>query len=147
MLGFERKRDFRDFIDIGATVTQLSTELDDLQLSRLKKIKRYWNFYEGYHWEEMPDVDTPEVTVNYCQAFINKFVSFELGKGFTFTPHELTEDVIVTPDGRTLFEYLEDVWEDNHQYEFATELGQMKSVTGEAWVQVRYFSTHEIDDP
>ena len=52
MLGFERKRDFRDFIDIGATVTQLSTELDDLQLSRLKKIKRYWNFYEGYHWEE-----------------------------------------------------------------------------------------------
>lgn len=44
MLGFERKRDFRDFIDIGATVTQLSTELDDLQLSRLKKIKRYWNF-------------------------------------------------------------------------------------------------------
>lgn len=147
MLGFERKRDFRDFIDIGATVTQLSTELDDLQLSRLKKIKRYWNFYEGYHWEEMPDVDTPEVTVNYCQAFINKFVSFELGKGFTFTPHELTEDVIVTPDGRTLFEYLEDVWEDNHQYEFATELGQMKSVTGEAWVQVRYFSTHEINDP
>ena len=90
MLGFERKRDFRDFIDIGATVTQLSSELDNDQLRRLTKCKENWNFYEGYHWEDMPDVDTPEVTVNYCQAFVNKFVAFESGKGFTIeTPMEL----------------------------------------------------------
>ncbi len=74
MLGFERRRDFRDFIDIGATVTQLSSDLDNDQLKRLRKSKEYWNFYEGYHWEDMPDVDTPEITVNYCRSFVNKFV-------------------------------------------------------------------------
>lgn len=147
MLGFERRRDFRDFIDVGATVTQLSSDLDSEQLKRLKKSKEFWNFYEGYHWEDLPDVDTPEVTVNYCQAFVNKYVAFELGEGFTFSVHEDMSETVVTPDGRTLFEYLEDVWEDNSQYLFATELGQMKSVTGEAWVQVRYFSPDELDDP
>lgn len=147
MIGFERQRDTRDFIDIGATVTQLSSDLDDRQLKRLTKCKKYWNFYEGYHWEDMPDVDTPEVTVNYCGAFVNKFVAFELGKGFTFTVHKDLAGVKVTNDGRTLFEYLEDVWEDNNQYILATELGQMKSVTGEAWLQVRYYSPEELEDP
>ena len=41
MIGFERQRDTRDFIDIGATVTQLSSDLDDQQLKRLTKCKRY----------------------------------------------------------------------------------------------------------
>ena len=147
MLGFERRRDFRDFIDIGATVTQLSSDLDNDQLKRLRKSKEYWNFYEGYHWEDMPDVDTPEITVNYCRSFVNKFVSFELGEGFTFSVHKDLSETVVTHDGRTLFEYLEDVWEDNNQYLFATEIGQMKSITGESWIQVRYFSPEELDDP
>lgn len=147
MLGFERQRDARDFIDIGATVTQLSSELDEQQLKRLTDCKRYWNFYEGYHWEDIQDVDTPEVTVNYCGAFVNKFVAFELGRGFTFTVHKNLYDTVVTNDGRTLFQYLEDVWEDNNQYALSTEIGQMKSVTGEAWVQVRYFSPDELEDP
>lgn len=147
MLGFERRRDSRDFIEIGGYIQNLSTELDESQVERVKKCKRYWNFYEGYHWEDMPDVDTPEVTINYCAAFVNKFVAFELGKGFSFAAHKDWENSIVTNDGRTLFEYLEDVWEDNNQYIFATELGQMKSVTGESWVQVSYYSPEELDDP
>ena len=147
MVGFERKRDSRDFIDMGATITQLSYDLTDDQVRRVTKVKNYWNFYEGYHWEDMPDVDTPEVTVNYCSAFVNKFVAFELGNGFTFTMHESVENEVVTADGRTLFEYLEDVWEDNNQFILSTELGQMKSVTGDAWLQVKYFSPEELDDP
>lgn len=147
MIGYERKRDARDLIELGSHSIQLSTDLTDEQLRRYKRSRENWNFYEGYHWEDMPDVDTPEITVNYCKAFVNKYVAFELGEGFSFTTHELTEGIKVTPDGRTLFEYLEDVWEDNSQYLFATELGQMKSVTGESWVQVRYFSPDELDDP
>lgn len=147
MLGFERRRDFRDFIDIGATVTALSSDLDNEQLDRLKRVQKYWNFYEGYHWEDMPDVDTPEITINYCQAFINKFVAFELGQGFTFLTHSGVSDLFVTQDNRTLFKYLEDVWEDNNQMLFSTELGQMKSVTGDCWVQVQYFSPEEVEDP
>ena len=147
MIGFERKRDSRDFIELGATVSQLQTDLDEYQMKRVIKCKRLWDFYEGYHWEDIPDTDTPEITVNYCAAFVNKYVAFELGSGFTFTVHKDCESTVVTKDGRTLFEYLEDVWEDNNQMAFSTEMGQMKSVTGESWVQVRYYRPDEIEDP
>lgn len=147
MLGFERRRDSRDYIEIGSYIQALHTGLDEAQQRRVNMCKRYWNFYEGYHWEELPDVDTPELTVNYIAAFVNKFVAFELGKGFTFKAHNDWEQTVVTEDNRTLFEYLEDVWEDNNQYLFANEVGQMKSVTGESWIQVSYYSPEELDDP
>lgn len=146
MIGFERRRDFNDLF-FNTSLVGLSGELDPRQVERLKRIKQAWNFYEGYHWEEMPDMDSPELTVNYCRAFVDKFVAFELGKAFTVATSRTMEDKKVTKDGRTVFEYLEDVWEDNNQYLFATEMGQMKSITGDAWVQVRYFEPDELDDP
>ena len=146
MIGFERRRgDFDD--NFNTNILGIQGELDSKQSDRLKRIKRAWNFYEGYHWEEMPEQETPELTINYCRAFVNKFVSFELGKAFSISTHNSMEGIKVTPDGRTLFEYLEDVWEDNQQYRLATEIGQMKSVTGEAWLQVRYMRPEEMDDP
>lgn len=145
MIGFERKRDFDDFFN--TSVIGVKGELDNRQVERLKRIKRAWNFYEGYHWEELPDMDTPELTINYCRPFVNKFVAFELGKCFTIAVHKSMEGVAVTQDGRTAFEYLEDVWEDNKQYELTNDLGQMKSVTGEAWLQVRFFRPDEMVDP
>lgn len=145
MIGFERRRDFDDYLNTSLIGVQ--GELDNKQTLRLKKIKRAWNFYEGYHWEEMPETDTPELTINYCRAFVNKFVAFELGKSFAMSTHKAMEGIIVTRDGRTSFEYLEDVWEDNNQFKLVTDIGQMKSVTGESWVQVRYFKPSEIEDP
>ena len=145
MIGFERRRDFNDFFN--TSLVGLQGELDNKQVDRLRKIKLAWNFYEGYHWEEMPEQDTPEITVNYCRAFVDKFVSFELGKAFSVATSKLMEGKKITKDGRTVFEYLEDVWEDNNQYLFTTEMGQMKSITGDAWVQVRYFEPEELDDP
>lgn len=145
MIGFERRRDFDDLFNMS--LVGLQGELDSRQIERLKRIKRDWNFYEGYHWEEIPEQDTPELTINYCRTFVNKFVAFELGKSFTMSTHKAMEDVKITPDGRTSFEYLEDVWEDNDQFRFITDLGQMKSVTGEAWVQVRFFNPDELNDP
>lgn len=145
MIGFERRRDFDDFFNTSLIGVQ--GELDNKQVERLKKIKRAFNFYEGYHWEEMPEMDTPELTINYCRAFVNKFVAFELGKSFTMSTHNSMEDVVVTDDGRNSFEYLEDVWEDNDKFRLITDIGQMKSITGESWLQVRYFSPEELEDP
>lgn len=147
MIGFERRRDFNDFFN--TTLIGLQGELDNKQVDRLRRIKLAWNFYEGYHWEEMPEQDTPEITVNYCRAFVDKFVAFELGKAFSIATHKSMEGETITTDGRTVFEYLEDVWEDNDQFLFTTEMGQMKSITGDSWVQVRYFDPEELanDDP
>lgn len=145
MVGFERKRDFNDFLNTSLVGVQ--GELDSRQVDRLHRIKQAWDFYDGYHWEDMPEQDTPELSVNYCRAFVDKFVAFELGKAFTISTHKSLENVKVTRDGRTVFQYLEDIWEDNNQYLFGIELGQMKSITGEAWVQVRYYDPDELDDP
>lgn len=145
MIGFERRRSFDDFFN--TSLIGIQGELDNRQVERLRRIKQAWNFYDGYHWEEMPEQDTPELTVNYCRAFVDKFVAFELGKIFSIATHKSMEGVPITEDGRTVFEYLEDVWVDNDQFLFTTEMGQMKSITGEAWVQVRYFEPDEIDDP
>lgn len=147
MLGFEGRRrgDVDDYLNTSLIGVQ--GELDNKQAERLKRFKRNWNFYDGYHWEEMPDVDSPELTTNYCRVFVDKFVAFELGEAFTISTHPSMSESVVTTDNRTLFEYIEDVWEDNNQYTFITEVGQMKSVTGESWVQVRYFSPNELNDP
>lgn len=145
MIGFERKKSFSDLLQTN--LLGLSGELDAKQTDRLAKIKQAWDFYEGYHWENLPEQDTPELTYNYCRAFVDKFVAFELGKAFSITTHKSTETIPVTTDKRTLFEYLEDVWEDNKQYIFCTELGQMKSITGEAWVQIVFDTPESLDDP
>lgn len=110
---------------------QLSAE----ELARLNRIKRNWNFWEGYHWEELPDSDKPQVTENYIRAFVDKFVSYELGKGFNVKMKPEIEEI----DGENdPLDFINDVWEDNNKLEKCVELGQTKSVTGEGWIQVSY---------
>lgn len=135
--------------NIKASLMGLAGDLDPKFSSRLSRIIEYQNFYEGFHWEDLPEQDSLCLTFNYCKAFVDQLVSFELGHAFTFTTHKVTDGVSVTKDGRTLFEYLEDVWEDNNQYILSEELGQMKSVTGEAWLQVRSYlpGDPELKDP
>ncbi|NCB03580.1 MAG: phage portal protein, partial [Spirochaetia bacterium] len=106
------------------------------------------NYFEGYHWEEIPNVGEKEYTENYCRTFVERFVAFELGKAFSITTSKVMGDKIVTSDNRTLFEYLEDVWEDNKMYPLVQEIGQVKSVTGDAWVHPSFTPVGEdLDDP
>lgn len=146
MLGFERFRNFSSD-DYTATLMSLQGELDTKWTNRLRRIREQWNFYEGYHWQDIHEQDSPELSVNYCRAFVNKFVAFEMGKAFSFTTHSAVHNQPVTKDNRTLFDFLEDVWEDNNQYQWGIEMAQLKSVTGEAWVRVAYESPDEVYDP
>lgn len=147
MLGFEKRgRGFNRFKPISPLLNELTAEQQD----NYNSIVRAWNYYEGYHWEDLPPQETPEVTINYCRAFVDKYVAFELGKSFTFSVSKEVESIIVTTEAeeekrRNLFDYLEDVWEDNNQYAFCIEMGQMKSVTGKAWVKVSYESAEDLD--
>lgn len=147
MLGFERVRSYLSGDKYINTLNTLIGELDDKWKERLERIAQAWDFYEGYHWEGLPAQDTPELTINYSRAFVNKFVAFELGKAFTFTTHSDMEEYKVTSDGRTLFEFLEDVWEDNDQYAYCIEMGQSKSITGEAWTHIDFQPASEVYDP
>lgn len=164
---------FEDTLNIGQLISE--GNLTNEETLFLKRIKEAWNFYEGYHWEGIDDLDSPQVTFNYCRPFVNKFVSFEFGKGFNITtPVELDHvgvtvndpkidvDLDKNEDGnlseeelqdnytiseKTVGEYLEQVWRDNNRDTLLTEIGQTKSITGEAWVKVQYYSPEELNDP
>lgn len=164
---------FEDTLNIGQLINE--GNLTNEETLFLKRVKEAWNFYEGYHWEGIDDLDTPQVTFNYCRPFVNKFVSFEFGKGITIkTPVEL-DDVGVTVndpkievnldtnrDGelteeeiqqeftiteKTLSDYLSEVWDSNKRETLLTEIGQTKSITGEAWVRVQFEDPEDMQDP
>lgn len=159
-----------DTLNIGKLISE--GNLTNEETLFLHRIKEAWNFYEGYHWEGIDDLDIPQVTFNYCRPFVNKFVSFELGKGFTIkTPTEL-DDIGVTIDDdklvvnldenedgnldeeekklkitrKTLNDYLNEVWDNNHRETLCTELGQTKSITGESWIKIQYESPEDLND-
>lgn len=143
MLGFERVRSVSEYFDTN--LLGMGKELDAAQIERFKRMRTCWNFYEGYHWEELPKTDGVEITVNYCRAFIDKMVSFEVGKGFTTTVKKQCEEVKVKGDLNVL-QYIQDVWGDNDVNALITDIAQMKDVTGESWVQVNYLTAEELKD-
>lgn len=164
---------FEDTLNIGQLISE--GNLTNEETLFLKRIKEAWNFYEGYHWEGIDDLDTPQVTFNYCRPFVNKFVSFEFGKGFNITtPVEIEDEGITINDTKievnldtdgdgqisdteikkeytikekTESDFLSQVWKDNNVDILVTELGQTKSITGEAWVKVQYEGVDELNDP
>lgn len=165
-----------DTLNIGQLIS--AGNLTNEETLFLKRIKEAWNFYEGYHWEGIDDLDTPQVTFNYCRAFVNKFVAFEFGKGFSIkTPVEMDEVPVTVDDPKvevtvdennnnviepsevqepeerivisekTLQDFLTEVWKDNNKDQLLVEMGQTKSITGEAWVKVQFQSVEDLNDP
>lgn len=162
-------------LNIGGLVSE--GDLTNLEVLRLEKIKEAWNFYEGYHWEGIDDLDSPQVTFNYCRPFVNKFVSFEFGKGFSIktpmaldgkgvtvgdtkidtTVRDQNGDGVIDPDElenkpekiveKTVNDFLNAVWNSNKRDELCVEIGQTKSITGEAWMKVSFESPEDLDDP
>lgn len=158
---------FEDTLNIGQLIS--AGNLTNEETLFLKRVKEAWNFYEGYHWEGMDDLDSPQVTFNYCRPFVNKFVSFEFGKGFSIeTPVEIEQDEVTVNDPKldmvlgdeldgsddeviqrekTESDFLNDVWKDNKKDILCIEIGQTKSITGEAWVKVQFEDPEDLNDP
>lgn len=164
---------FEDTLNIGQLISE--GNLTNEETLFLKRVKEAWNFYEGYHWEGIDDLDTPQVTFNYCRPFVNKFVSFEFGKGFSIkTPVEIENlgvtvndpkiEINLDKDGngilddeemqseytikeKTLGDYLSQVWADNNKESLLVEIGQTKSITGEAWIKIQFEDPEDINDP
>lgn len=141
--------DFRNRVNYNdlnrLSVLELEGHLTSEEKDRLHRMREAWNFYEGFHWESIPEGDKPQITENYCRKFVDKFVSFELGLGFNVTvPFEQDDlEEKETPTNK----FLDEVWEQNNKDSFCIELGQSKSITGDGWVQVRYEHPDELEDP
>lgn len=117
MLGYERRATFSDSINTKTAQDMLGLSAE--QSLRRERIRRAWNFYEGFHWEELPETDGVEMTLNYVRAFINRFVSFELGNGVSILSHEKLKGVIVDKaENLDMTNYLRNVYENNGGGEF-----------------------------
>lgn len=145
-MDFKHRNNINDSLNKQMIV--LGNLLDAEQRDKLLRIKRGWNFYDGYHWEDIPAGDKPEVTENYCSTYVNKYVSFEIGNGFTFKADEALKDIIVDQfNSFTMFQFLEEVWKTNSKDTVCIELGQMKSITGDAWIRTEYKKPSPTYDP
>lgn len=128
-------------------ILSLQGEISPEERFRLNQLRTYWNFYEGYHWQDIPTVeDKPQVTFNYCRVFVNKMVSFELGKGFTTKFYKTIEKLKVDEDENTLAEFIEKVWEQNEKLLFCNEMGQTKAICGDVFLQIRYYPKGYFED-
>lgn len=160
-----------DILNIGKLME--AGGLTNEEVYNLKRIREAWNFYEGFHWENIEETDSVQVTYNYCRPYVNKFVAFEFGEGFSISMPVDIENVPVTVgdekidhdldgDGnlqedeineepiireKTEVEYLNQVWKNNKKEELLTSIGQMKSITGDAWVKVNFEEAGDFKDP
>lgn len=114
---------------------------------RLRRYRELWNHYEGFHWEGIPDEDKPQVTINYCRRFVDKFTSFLFGlhdeqtSGFSIkVPTEMEK--ITLP-------FLNSVWdaEYNDKRRLCLMMGQSGGVTGDVYLMSRFEAPGEFNDP
>lgn len=114
--------------------------LGEAELQRIADYEKFWNFYLGYHFEDMPvEEDAPQIVQNWCRRFVDKYVSTEFNSGFTFKFDKSVEKEILP--------FLNNVWDDNDGSELMLNVGQCKDVTGDGYIHVHYESPQEIDDP
>ena len=120
----------------------------DMRARILRNIE-YWNFFEGYHWENISDDgERPQITKNYCRKIINKFVAFEFGGGVDI---QCEKEASEEHTGKTpVSDYLNLVWNTPKSKNLSfIQIGQTKNITGDAWVQVLYESPKDLkkNDP
>lgn len=109
-------------------------------LKRVQKYSDFWDFYEGYHWQKLGGTGGKMVhTENWCRRFVNKFVYTELNGSFRF---KFAEDY-----EKRILPFLNSVWEDNHKEALMQQVGQNKSVTGDAYIHVVFERPGTFDDP
>jgi len=101
---------------------------EDVQ--RIKKYITHWNFYDGFHWQNIEATDKPEVTQNWCRRFVNKFASSEFNGGVAWKFDEAVEQDILP--------FLDEVWKDNGKDALFQELAQTKGVCGDCYIHVHY---------
>lgn len=129
------------------SLINLDSSLSPSDANRLRRYRDLWNHYEGFHWEDIEQEDKPQVTLNYCRVFVNKFTSFLFGlhdqreTGFTVK--------VPTEMERITLPFLNSVWDAEHngRRKIASELGQCGGVTGDAYILVRFERPGEFPDP
>ena len=131
---------------INPNLIVLEKQMNADDMARIRSYADKWNFFDGFHWEDIEETDKPEVTENWCRRFVNKFVASEFNDGISFKFNEKVEEKVLP--------FLNEVWEGNKGELLLQQLGQMKNVTGDAYVHVHFEPKYidgvlnpDFDDP
>lgn len=128
---------------LDTVLQQSGMDLPTAEITRIREQASLWDFYEGFHWQGASNPDGNEVTRNYARKVVNKFLAYEIGKGFTIKLHKDVETYIL-PFLNCVLEQMNDM------QKIFTEIGQDKNATGDAWLYVRDVlptDTGEYSDP
>lgn len=135
-----------------ATLAQMYPDdygFDTQMRARIIRNIQYWNFFEGYHWEDITeDGERPQITKNYCRKIVNKFVAFEFGGGLDIQCYKEAQE---EHTGNTpITDYLNVVWNTPKSKDLSLiQIAQTKNITGDSWVQILYESPEKLkgEDP
>lgn len=129
------------FFHPGDSVTLASDERQraDHQ-KRIIQQYAYWRFYNGKHWDYQKEENVPQVTLNYCRAFVNKSVAFLFSKGFKFKFPTVEEENAILP-------VVQKLWDEWNERDLVCLLvGQVGSVTGDAYIYVTVEDSPKRED-
>lgn len=124
---------------VAANPYLLEHGISDVELKRVNVELNLWKMYQGVQWRNRRLDGEPQITVNYCKAFVDKGVAFLMGKGFNINVK--TNALSITKP------VLDEVWEDNHKELIGLDMAQSGGVTGNAWVKVAVETFDEEENP
>lgn len=112
-------------------LVELADEEFEVHGPRMNRYSASWAFYLGHHWGYRRETGEPNITMNYVRTMSDYITNFCFGKGIQFKVPE--------QNGAIIPYLLQEVWEvHNSKNTVLWELGQLASVTGDAFCKVAY---------
>ena len=117
-------------------LVELADEEFEVHGPRMNRYSAAWAFYLGHHWSYRRETGEANITMNYVRTMSDYITNFCFGKGIQFKVPEQNAAVIPY--------LLQQVWEThNNKHTVLWELGQLASVTGDAFCKVAYEDSYQ----
>ena len=113
---------------------------------RIQRYKKFWDFYEGYHWHRGKETANDfTVTINYIRRIIQLKVDFLTKNGFDLTIPEDPRNGIDDTTARSEIKYVLDrQWQKNNKESWLTEYAETGAITGDVFVRVSWDSRNNF---
>jgi hypothetical protein len=112
-------------------LVELADEEFEVHGPRLNRYAAAWAWYLGHHWSYRREQGESQFYMNYVRTMSDYITNFCFGKGMQFRCPEQNSAIIPN--------LLHQVWElHNNKHYVLWEMGQLASVTGDAFVKVAY---------
>lgn len=110
---------------------ELSDEEFEVHGPRLTRYAQNWAFYLGHHWAYRRVAGEPQLVFNYVKAMSDYLNNFTFGKGMDVQSDKRYQHIVPALVDRLLTR-------DNHKEQLLWAVGNLGSVSGDAFVKIAY---------